>query len=482
MFSSMMGSYRGVFSWMRKFWQGDERRLGRQRPRAHYQPRFEQLEDRPVPTTVFNQGELIAAINVANTTGGAQTITLGADITLLEFTPDNTHDGPNGLPQIVNHDNLTIVGDGHTLQRSPIVWDAKYRLFDVGSGATLSLNNMTVMNGLVLGPTTTPVQGGAIFVESGGQLNLNHVNVTGNAIEYTAATPVSGFSQAELDIQGAGIYNAGTTNITPSTLSGNTATFYVTLDLGQGDNIGGNDSNSNEFNFVQDGYNGSSDGQGDGDSNVGKHEGKNNGNGVTGTVTVMGGGIDNEGNFGTGGTVTIHSCTVSNNTASSHITNGNGNGNADGNFDGDGDGLASDLTVLGGAIASNATLNVSNCFMNLNSVTSTIQNGNNNGSNDGQGDGSNNNSGSDCGNGVGNETGALIEVAGGAVYNDNTGVATLTSCVIEHNSASSSVTNGTGNGTGDGIGSTGTDGQGMATASTARSRWLAAAPPMTDSG
>ena len=55
--------------------------------------------------------------------------------------------------------------------------------------------------------------------------------------------------------------------------------------------------------------NGSDDGNGDGDSNTGIHEGKNNGNGVAGTLDVAGAGIDNESNTN----LTIKFGSVSNN-------------------------------------------------------------------------------------------------------------------------------------------------------------------------
>ena len=96
--------------------------------------------------------------------------------------------------------------------------------------------------------------------------------------------------------------------------------------------------------------NGSSNGQNDGD-NVGAGGEVNNGNGVTGTVDVVGGGIHDDGE------VTITAGSVSHNSATSFITNGNANGNTCGNnannpdvLADDGDGLAGDLTVQGGGI------------------------------------------------------------------------------------------------------------------------------------
>ena len=193
-----------------------------------------------------------------------------------ETTPNNSHDGPNGLPEITNHDILTIDGNGHTLQRSTTTaQDAAFRLFDVGSGATLSLQDMTVKNGLeaidfhvaprwALAMSTT-VQGGAIFVDGGGKLSLNQVDVTQNAV-----TQPGELQNGNYFVQGGGIYNAGTANIESSSVTGNSAEFSVATPAGQGDNLGDN-TNDN-----------------DGDSS---------GNGLNGNVVVEGGGIYNSGNL-----------------------------------------------------------------------------------------------------------------------------------------------------------------------------------------
>src|ERR1022692_1468369 len=91
----------------------------------------EHLEDRTAPST-FNAAtvsDLIADINAANTAGGANTIQLTAATTapyvltavnntttgygLLYFAYGNT-----GLPVIAAKDNLTILGNGDTIERS----------------------------------------------------------------------------------------------------------------------------------------------------------------------------------------------------------------------------------------------------------------------------------------------------------------------------------------------------------------------------
>ena len=102
MFSSIWHAGHGAYSWACRSRRRQSRGAGRAQQRARYRPVFERLEDRTVPTTVTTQTQLIDAINAANTAGGAHTISLGANITLFERTPNNTHDGPNGLPEITN--------------------------------------------------------------------------------------------------------------------------------------------------------------------------------------------------------------------------------------------------------------------------------------------------------------------------------------------------------------------------------------------
>ena len=189
---------------------------------------FEQLEGRTMLSGVTTQAALIVAINTANATGGPHSITLGADITLSEHR-NNTNDGPNGLPYITSGDNLTIVGNGHVIQRSTSSGDAAFRLFDVASGASLNLNNMSLKNGRVSGPTAATLQGGAIFVESGGTLNLDRVTLSGNSVNNAG-------SASQNTLEGGAIYNAGTATIVDSAVTGNSAAFSLTNAAGQGDN------------------------------------------------------------------------------------------------------------------------------------------------------------------------------------------------------------------------------------------------------
>ncbi len=87
---------------------------------------MEQLEDRTLPSSysAASVSALIADISAANTAGGANTITLTAATTSpYALTAVNNTDrfskGPgNGLPVIAANDNLTIVGNGDTIERT----------------------------------------------------------------------------------------------------------------------------------------------------------------------------------------------------------------------------------------------------------------------------------------------------------------------------------------------------------------------------
>src|SRR5262249_57648028 len=80
----------------------------------------EVLEGRTVPAnfTAASVSELIADINTANQNFEADTITLVAGRTFTLTTWENTTHGATGLPVITSSDNLTIVGNGDTLERS----------------------------------------------------------------------------------------------------------------------------------------------------------------------------------------------------------------------------------------------------------------------------------------------------------------------------------------------------------------------------
>jgi hypothetical protein len=166
---------------------------------------------------------------------------------------DNTTDGPTVLPVIANGDTLTILtGNGTANPGYGDIIDASHggRLFDVASGGSLTLQNMTLQNGQAW-PWGGPAQGGAIYNQ--GTLVLSQVAIVNNdaGMQYLTLGDAAGggiWSNGSLTVQnclvmgnsawggdgwwghpggnafGGGIYIAGgTADITGSTFAGNRA-------------------------------------------------------------------------------------------------------------------------------------------------------------------------------------------------------------------------------------------------------------------
>ncbi len=110
------------------------------------------------------------AINAANTDqpvdtcpagSGADTIAL-AQATYLIGTVDNVSDGHNGLPSITT--TLSIIGNGAVIQGS----GAQIRFFHVVASGALSLYEMTLTGGAIVGATGSAGANGTVFSQSGG--------------------------------------------------------------------------------------------------------------------------------------------------------------------------------------------------------------------------------------------------------------------------------------------------------------------------
>ena len=142
---------------------------------------------------------LIAAINAANGNGVPDTIDLapGGTYTLSIIDNDDFGDA-NGLPTITSE--ITINGNGATIERDAAPGTLEFRIFDVMSTGTLVLNDVTIANGVA-------GMGGGIS-SSSGTLTLANCTVSGNT--------------AGMD--GGGIRSSsGTLTLTDCTVSGNTA-------------------------------------------------------------------------------------------------------------------------------------------------------------------------------------------------------------------------------------------------------------------
>src|SRR5262245_12133534 len=161
---------------------------------------LERLEDRSLPSgyTAANVGELIAAIDAANLTPEADTITLaaGKTYTLTQVNNDRFGHGPTGLPTVAAGEDLTILGNGATIERGTQKGAPAFRLFDVAAGASLTLQNLTLQHGLIGASFWNEqswhweARGGAIY--SLGTLGLSGVTVQYNTAQVGAGNDAAG--------------------------------------------------------------------------------------------------------------------------------------------------------------------------------------------------------------------------------------------------------------------------------------------------
>jgi hypothetical protein len=221
-------------------WASGLRQSRRPRPcSAHRRgPRLalEQLEDRSLPSTytAASVSDLIADIDAANLNGGPNTIVLASSTTFTLTATDNSSDGSNGLPVVAGPGSLTILGNGDTIQRSMDWVTPAFRLFDVAGGGSLTLQDLTLQNGLAVG-SGTAFEGGAVLNQ--GTLSLSGVTIQGNvAGDFTGGAGGGVYNTGTLTVAGttisgnfasyagAGLYNAASATIGQSTVSGNTIT------------------------------------------------------------------------------------------------------------------------------------------------------------------------------------------------------------------------------------------------------------------
>src|ERR1039457_6912410 len=126
--------------------------------------------------TVTNVTQLIADINYANTSGGTFMINLQPNTTfdLLTYNGSDAF-GAELLPIIgaTNAVNLTILGNGDTIQRDTTNALYKVRLLEVAGGSSLTLDQMTLQNGY-----SDAFNGGAIY--NFGTLVISNCTLSGN--------------------------------------------------------------------------------------------------------------------------------------------------------------------------------------------------------------------------------------------------------------------------------------------------------------
>jgi hypothetical protein len=180
------------------------------RRRPPTRPCLETLEERcllDAGGAVASTAGLIAAIKAANSSGSPTKITLAPGATFDFKTANNSTNGGNALPVVTG--NITVVGNDDIIERTG---SNAFRLFDVRSGGSLTLENMTLTGGLAQG-IGTAAEGGAIY--SSGALNLAGVTVgTNMAVGLDGSNGTSKdwrSGGAGANAAGGGIYVAGGT-------------------------------------------------------------------------------------------------------------------------------------------------------------------------------------------------------------------------------------------------------------------------------
>ncbi len=183
---------------------------------------------------------LITTINNANASPTTEdTIDLSPGCLYELTTVDNYTQGSNGLPSIISP--IVINGNGATILRSLASGTPAFRIFHVSNIGALTLNDLTVSNGLAFSATTgetAPNAGGGIYNDN--RLSLNRVVIEdshaklGGGIYNTIANGMtintSTFQNNGADVgnvageRGGGIYSLSSVTITQSTFFNNTAT------------------------------------------------------------------------------------------------------------------------------------------------------------------------------------------------------------------------------------------------------------------
>jgi len=178
---------------------------------------------------------LIDAINTANGPEEVDTLELsaGCTYTMTSAASNTSLNGPNGLPIVTSE--ITIIGNGATITRDGSA--PAFRIFQVGDGGGLMLENVTVSGGAAVGGSATVNGGGALLVGSSnggiGFLTVisttffdNHADFKGGAILNLGGSVgviESTFADNSAASGGAIYYWERGGDITDSTFSGNHA-------------------------------------------------------------------------------------------------------------------------------------------------------------------------------------------------------------------------------------------------------------------
>ena len=160
---------------------------------------------------------LVAAITTANSNGEPDIIELAAGSTYTLTSVADTQFGANGLPSITSE--ITINGNGAIIERDTSA--PAFRIVHVANTGTLTLNNVTLRNGLRPGPSTSTTMRGGAILNRGATTLIASIITNNNAVYAGGIENYSG----TLDIHNSVIENNGAT-ITSSGTAGGISNFY----------------------------------------------------------------------------------------------------------------------------------------------------------------------------------------------------------------------------------------------------------------
>lgn len=178
------------------------------------------------PPSTANAATIQVPCDVPALVNALDTANADAEADILELTPACTYAltavnntdaalGPNGLPVITS--DITLNGNGAAISRDSTA--PQFRIFQVNTGATLTLNDLTLRGGDPGANTHRDAyDGGAIHNK--GTCILDHTTVDGN---HAGNGKGSISDYLGLGGHGGGIFNDGIVTLTDSTLSNNRA-------------------------------------------------------------------------------------------------------------------------------------------------------------------------------------------------------------------------------------------------------------------
>ncbi len=180
-------------------------------------------------------GTLRAAVQAADNTGGASTITLPAGVYKLTIPSTAADDPSNGDRDINQTASVTLTGAGPG--KTTIDAGQVDRAFAVQSGASMSLSGVTIQNGSTSSgaSSTSPGDGGAIY--SAGALSLTgDVVLSGNVASGLGGGIDSGSAAGStLSVKGATFSKDNSSSVGGAIFAGSPALTTITGSTFTGD-------------------------------------------------------------------------------------------------------------------------------------------------------------------------------------------------------------------------------------------------------